>query len=133
MLVDTSAWVEFDRGTGSATHLAIRDAIEADADIFVTEPVMMELLAGAKDPVRRRLLHRLLLRFELLRFDSTTDFLGASRVYQRCREAGHTPRDFVDCMIAAVALRHDVPLLGRDADFERIALATDLRLQSVGV
>jgi hypothetical protein len=34
----------------------------------------------------------------------------------------------VDCLIAAVAIRHDVPVLAKDRDFEALAAHTPLRL-----
>ena len=46
ILADTSAWVEYDRATGSPVDLRLRDLIAADGPIAVTEPVIMEVLAG---------------------------------------------------------------------------------------
>lgn len=49
ILVDSSAWVEYDRSTGSAAHLRVRQLLaEADA-IAVTEPIIMEVVAGARN------------------------------------------------------------------------------------
>ena len=41
ILVDTSAWVEFDRATESAVDLRLTELIEGNHDIAVTEPVIM--------------------------------------------------------------------------------------------
>ena len=48
ILADTSAWVEYDRATGSTADLRLRDLIAADGPVAVTEPVIMEVLAGAR-------------------------------------------------------------------------------------
>jgi predicted nucleic acid-binding protein len=80
-----------------------------------------------------RSLRRLLGRCDLLRFDSVIDFDGAVAVQRTCRQAGVTPRGLFDFMIAAVAIRHDVPLLAWDADMVRIADVTGLRLDSTTV
>jgi predicted nucleic acid-binding protein len=64
---------------------------------------------------------RLLLRFHLSHFDAAADFDGAVRIYRRCRQAGITPRGMVDCMIAAVAWRHQATLLACDADLDHVA------------
>ena len=48
-LVDTSAWVEYLRATGSPVHLVIRDLIEHEASLQTTEVVVMEVFAGARD------------------------------------------------------------------------------------
>ncbi len=121
ILADTSAWVEYDRATGSAVDQRMTELIGGAGPLAVTEPVVMEVASGARDDAREASLRRLLLRFHLLRFDAAIDFDGATRVNRSCRRAGVTPRGMVDCMIAAVALRSGATLLARDADMNRIA------------
>ena len=128
ILADTSAWVEFDRATGSPAHLRLRQLVADEGPLAVTEPVMTELVAGAKTQAREGELRRLLARFSLLRFDAPADFDGATRVYRRCRAAGVTPRGLVDCMIAAVAFRHGAVLLAHDVDLARIATVVGIDL-----
>jgi predicted nucleic acid-binding protein len=128
ILADTSAWVEYDRGTDSVADRRLTELVEADGPIAVTEPVIMEVLAGARDDRREADLRRLLLRFELLRFETVSDFDGAARIYRRCRAAGVTPRGMVDCMIAAVAWRRDATLLAHDADIERVARVVGIEI-----
>jgi predicted nucleic acid-binding protein len=121
ILADTSAWVEYDRATGSAVDQRLTTLIETDGPLAVTEPVVMELLAGARSDQREADLRRLLLRFSLLRFDATADFDAATRIYRRCRNVGISPRGMVDCLIAAVAWRRGAVLLAHDADLDRVA------------
>jgi hypothetical protein len=121
ILVDTSAWVEYDRATGSRVDQRLAEMIDADGPLAVTEPVMMEVLAGARNDDRESDLRRLLSRFDLLRFDAAADFDGAVRIYRRCRAAGVTPRGMVDCMIAAVAWRRGASVLSSDMDMGRMA------------
>jgi predicted nucleic acid-binding protein len=121
ILVDTSGWVEFDRATGSAVDRRLTELIDNDGPVAVTEPVVMEVTAGARTDAAERELRRLLGRFELLRFDPVVDFDAAARIYRRCRKVGVTPRGMIDCMIASVALRHGATLLARDADLHRVA------------
>ena len=121
ILADTSAWVEYDRATGSTADQRIADLISGDGPLMFTEPVLMEVLAGARSEARADDLRRMLLRFGLAHFDAVTDFDAAARIYRRCRRAGVTPRGMVDCMIAAVAHRYDLALLSWDADMFRVA------------
>lgn len=121
ILADTSAWVEYDRGTGSSVHRRLARLVGDDGPLAVTEPVVMEVLAGARSEERASDLRRLLLRFALLGFDASADFDAAARIYRTCRRAGVTPRGIVDCMIASVAMRHDATLLAADADLARVA------------
>jgi predicted nucleic acid-binding protein len=133
ILVDTSAWVEYDRATGSAVDRRLTALIESDGPVAVTQPVVMEVLAGAPDDRRESDLRRLLLRFELLSFDAVTDFDGAVRIYRRCRAAGVTPRGMVDCMIASVAWRREAAVLAHDADMDRVARVIGIELDEASL
>ncbi len=128
ILADTSAWVEYDRATGSRVDVRMAALVGEPETLAVTEPVMMEILAGARDDRREVDLRRLLDRFRLLRFEPAADFDGAVRIYRSCRQAGVTPRGLLDCLIASVAIRHQVALLTADRDLARIATVMDLRL-----
>jgi predicted nucleic acid-binding protein len=101
--------------------------------VAVTEPVIMEVLSGARTAQRESQLRRLLMRFDLLPFDSIADFDGAVHVYRSCRAAAVTPRGLVDCMIAAVALRHGSSVLAHDIDFARVARVMGLQLDSASL
>lgn len=133
ILADTSAWVEYDRGTGSPVDGRVAELIEAVDELGVTEPVLMEVLAGARDDRREFDLRRLLLRFELLPFDPVADFDGAVRIYRRCRAAGVTPRGMIDCMIAAVAWRREAALLAHDGDLARVGAVIGIELDAASL
>lgn len=134
ILADTSAWIEYDRATGTAVDQRLTALIAGDGPLAVTEPVVMEILAGARSDQQEDDLRRLLLRFDLLRFDAAADFDAAGRIYRRCRRAGITPRGMVDCMIASVARRTGATLLAQDVDLDRVArvIGIDLDEASLG-
>ncbi|HVM13101.1 MAG TPA: PIN domain nuclease [Egibacteraceae bacterium] len=133
ILADTSAWVEYDRATGSAVDRRLTELIRDDGSLVVTEPVIMEVMAGARDDQREQTLRRLLLRFDLLAFDTAVDFDAAARIYRRCRRAGVTPRGMVDCLIASVARRNEATLLAQDADLSRVAKVVGVQLDSASL
>lgn len=130
ILADTSAWVEYDRATGSRVDDRLAQLIAEEGPLAVTEPVVMEVLAGARTDERESDLRRLLLRFDLLRFDIAADFDGSVRIYRRCRAVGVTPRGMIDCMIAAVAWRSGATLLAHDADLDRVARVIGVQLDA---
>lgn len=130
ILVDTSAWIEYLRATNSMEHQILRALIERDAELATTDPVVMELLAGARDEAHLDALRRFVLRFEHLPIQGLADFESAADLYRRCRRSGTTPRSLTDCLVISVALREDVPLLARDRDFENIAAATGARIHN---
>ncbi len=133
ILADTSAWVEFDRATDSRVDRRLTDLITTNGPLAVTEPVIMEIIAGARTDHRETDLRRLLLRFTLLDFDAASDFDAAATIYRRCRRAGVTPRGMVDCMIASVALRHRASLLAADVDLGRVATIVGIELDSASI
>ncbi|MHB8669416.1 MAG: type II toxin-antitoxin system VapC family toxin [Acidimicrobiales bacterium] len=133
ILADTSAWVEYDRATGSSVEQRLTDLIGDCGPLVVTEPVIMEVVAGARSAEREADLRRLLLRFALAAFDTAADFDAAARIYRSCREVGVTPRGMVDCMIASVARRHGATLLAHDADISRVAKVVGIELDAASL
>ena len=133
ILADTSAWVEYDRATGSRVDQRLEELIRADGPLVVTEPVLMEVVAGARTDERAADLRRLLLRFALLGFDAAADFDAAATIYCRCRKAGITPRGMVDCMIASVAHRHGATLLAADAHLSRVATIVGIGMDDASI
>ncbi len=127
-LVDSSAWIEFFAESGSPTHLRLRELVGADAELVSAGPVEMELLAGTADPHQRRAMLSALRACRKVAIDEVHDWETASDIYLTCRRAGVTPRKLLDCLIAAIAIRADVPVLAQDRDFTLIAEHTPLRL-----
>lgn len=128
ILADTSAWVEYDRATGSRVDERVAELIASDGPIAVTEPIAMEVLAGARDDTRATDLRRLLASVRLIPIEPAADFEGAAILYRRCRSEGVTPRGMIDCLIAAVALRSGAALLCRDTDFALMAVTVGIDL-----
>lgn len=133
ILADTSAWVEYDRATGSAVDQRLTALIESGGRLAVTEPIVMEVLAGARNDRREDDLRRLLRRFDLLPFDAATDFDAATRIYRRCRRSGITPRGMIDCLIASVAWRRGATLLAHDGDLCRVARVIGVALDEASL
>jgi predicted nucleic acid-binding protein len=127
-LVDTSAWIEYLRATGSEQHHAIRAMIRQDALVYTTDVVIMEVLAGGRDEPHTRRLRRLMLRCRFAPTAGLDDFEGAADLYRRCRRVGETPPALNNCLVAAVAIRVGLPVMHADRDFEVIARHTELRL-----
>ncbi len=128
MLVDSSAWIEFQRATGSPADRRLTAAIEADEPLATTGLVLLEVLAGARDERHARDLRRLLGRCRFLALEEPSDHEVAAALYRACRRGGNTIRRLPDCLIAAVAIRVVAGLLHRDADFEAISRHVPLRL-----
>ena len=124
ILIDTSAWVEFLRDTGSATCVEV-DRLLA-SEIAVCDAIRMEVLAGARDEAHLHQLRGLLARTTTVP-TSPVDYEAAAALYRSCRRKGETVRKLIDCLIAAVAIRVDLPVLQADADFDVLERHTPLR------
>lgn len=125
VLIDTSAWIEFLRDTGS-TVCALVDELLA-SEIAICYPVRMEVLAGAQDEAHLLSLRRLLSRAVVIP-TRATDYDDAAMLYRRCRRQGETVRKLIDCLIASAAIRAGAPILHNDADFDVLARHTELRI-----
>ncbi len=129
-LADTSAWVEFLRKTGSPTNIRLRDLL-AEGELLTTEPVVMEVLAGAVDDHQHRVqLQRLMAGIPLLEAGGLATWQDAAGLYLTCRRGGETIRSLLDCLIAVVAIREEAPILHHNRDFEAIARHSELQVVS---
>ena len=127
ILVDTSAWIEFLRDTGSPICQRVDDLLATE--IATCDVVRMEVLAGARDEQHLQQLRRLLARASTLPTEPV-DYDAAAALYRTCRQRGHTVRKLIDCLIAAVAIRGNLPVLHRDADFDVLAQHTTLQIDA---
>jgi len=130
IVIDTSAWVEFLRDTGSPACRAV-DRLLAD-EIAICDPISMEVLAGARDERHLTQLRGLLARAIML---PTTpgSYDHAAALYRTCRRRGRTVRKLVDCLIAAVTIEEGASLLHADIDFEVLTEHTALVVEPLDV
>ena len=93
ILVDASAWVEFDRGTESATHRRLRSLISSGGEMAVSEPILMEVLVGARHREAESRLRRLLTSFSWIPVEAAADFEGCGEDIPLLPASGdHAPR-----------------------------------------
>lgn len=127
ILIDTSAWIEFLRDTGSA----ICNRVEAllGSEIAICDAVRMEVLAGARDERHLVSLRRLLARATVIP-TAPVGYDDAATLYRRCRREGETVRRLIDCLIGSVAIRADAAILHSDSDFDVLARHTELKIEA---
>ncbi|GAB08607.1 hypothetical protein GOARA_013_00510 [Gordonia araii NBRC 100433] len=125
ILIDSSAWIEFLRDTGSPTCERVSAIL--DSEVAVCDAIRMEVLAGARDENHLVSLRRLLARGVLLP-TTPAHYEDAAALYRRCRRNGETVRKLIDCLIAAHAISEGIPVLHADEDFETLARHTALTI-----
>lgn len=126
LLVDTSAWIEFLRATGSPVALRVR-SLAADLQYATTDLVLAELRVGARSEQEELRVRRIAETGRFYPIRPLFDYETAADIARACRRAG-SPVAIADCLIAAVAVNNDLSLLAADRGFETIALHSGLRL-----
>lgn len=133
LLIDTSVWVDYLRGADTAASRELRTLLSGRlTEIATTEPVVMEILAGAKDDTALRQLEALTNGLVLLPVNAHRDYHDAAGLFRTARRRGRTVRKLVDCLIAAVAIRTGATLVHNDRDFEAIADVAPLTTNRAG-
>lgn len=122
VLVDTSVWIDFLRGTDTPQVASLVGLLDSDVIVGTAPMVIQEVLQGADSTRRferwRREFSGLMCYLPL---DPIDTHVEAARLYGACRRAGKTPRSSADCLIARIAVEHGLLLLHDDRDFEAIA------------
>ncbi|MGI8909313.1 MAG: type II toxin-antitoxin system VapC family toxin [Rubrobacteraceae bacterium] len=120
--MDTSVWIDYLGGTETEVTGRFVEILNRGDAVGLTSVILQEVVQGVSS------------RDE---FDRTAEYLGsqifyhpqdrieshkeAALIYLRCRQAGVTIRSAIDCLIARVAIEHDLLLLHDDRDFEKMA------------
>ena len=125
LIADTSAWIEWLRERGSAADEAFDTALRGEL-VVLLEPVKTELLFGARNRAEVTALRRLLENVDLELVHPRDDFESAAELFHTARQRGVTVRGVMDCLIAAMALRLELPVLHHDRDFARLAPVIEL-------
>lgn len=128
VLLDTSAWIEFLRRTGSEVNIAVRDLVDASRRIATTDVVILELLSGVRQGQSRQQIWGLLNTCMMLPVRPLFDWEVAADLFIACQANGFTPANTNDLLIASVAIGNGIPVLAHDTDFARIAEVSPLQL-----
>ncbi len=128
VLVDTSVWIEFLRGTGGPADTWVVEALTQGRPLAWTEPVLLELLVGATSPDRTTELRSLVTRGPMARLVGLADWEAAATLARAARSAGRPVRSTIDCLIAAIAVRTGIPVVTCDRDFTVLASISPLQV-----
>jgi predicted nucleic acid-binding protein len=131
-LVDTSVWIDFLRERDNSAVRHFIRLLEMTTPFAISGLIYQEILQGATSQKD---------------FDQLSTYLGtqnflhpknnilshqkAAWLFFACRHKGLTVRSATDCLIAQIALEHNLVLLHNDKDFEFIKkVAPELKLAS---
>lgn len=123
-LVDTSAWI---------SHFSKKDSFDlrsvvAPENRVLCLPVYQEILQGIRDESAFRAIKTIVdaavfveAPLRQVVYDDAVD------LYRVARRVGLTIRSSVDCIVAACAIRNNLPVLHRDRDYPALATVSALR------
>lgn len=124
-LVDTSVWVDYLRGSATEQVRSLQKLLKGNQIVGVAPIILQEILQGADSEERFEKWRKYFIGLCCYATDDpVATHIEAARMYQSCRRAGKTPRSSNDCLIARIAIEHDLVLLHDDRDFEAIATVT---------
>lgn len=123
-------WIDYLGGTETRATGRLSEVLDSGVPFGITGVILQEVVQGV---VSRE------------EFEEVSEYLGsqtfyhpqdpvesykeAARIYFDCRRAGITIRSATDCLIARVAIEHDLMLLHDDRDFEAmVGVVPDLTL-----
>ena len=130
VLVDTTAWIDF-FGDRPEPHVAVlQELIENDEDICLCGVILAEVLQGIRSDSDYRKTKGYFDALIFLPMRQAT-YVRAADIYRSLRKKGITIRKPVDCMIASVAIEHDLLLLHNDRDFDQIAKHSKLKIMKL--
>jgi hypothetical protein len=126
ILVDTSIWAELLNGRLGSS--------ESEEDLFnfaTCGPVVQEVFQGLRDNPGAAVFCEAFLALPVLSHPLPVGtFKAAAAIYHQGRSKGYTIRSSVDCLIAAIAIEHQMPVWHKDRDFDVISRYTTFRIHS---
>jgi len=116
VLVDTTVWIDFFSANPHQHVKTLENLIIKREDICLCGIILTEVLQGIREDSEFNRTQDLLGNLVFLPMQYYV-FLRSAEIYRNLRRKGITIRKPVDCMIAAVAIENDIPLLHNDKDF----------------
>ena len=129
ILVDTSVLIDLFEGTENEAVVSFRDIIRQQRPFGITSVIYQEVLQGAKTKKEFISLKEYL---STQRFfhpkDPLASYAEAANIFFSCRRKGVTIRSTIDCLIAQIAIEHELLLLHNDKDFTAMASVVGLHI-----
>jgi len=120
-LVDTSVWIDYLREKDNQQVQYLIDILNKGLPFGITSIIYQEILQGARS---KQDFNYLADYFSTQRFfhpkDELLSYQAAADIAFTCRTKGITLRSLIDCLIAQVAIEHDLTLIHNDKDYIQI-------------
>lgn len=117
ILVDSSVWIDFFRGTASPQAERL-DALLGKEPLLMGDLILAEVLQGFTSERDFNHAHRLLGALDLIEIGGRDVAVQAARNFRTLRGLGVTIRKTIDTLIATRCIEDGLSLLHCDRDFE---------------
>ncbi len=130
VLVDTSVWIDFFLSIDTIQVNVLESLLQHRHDICICGVILTEVLQGIKND---RVYKKTKQLFDNLIFFPATrgTYVHSADIYRALRKKGVTIRRSLDCLIAALAIEHGLPLLHHDKDFNPIVKFCGLKVVAI--
>ena len=127
IIVDTTVWIDYLRGTSNAETQWLDQVLEKRR-LALTDMILCEILQGIRGSDEFTQVREHLLRFRIFPSGGTDLAIAAAQNYRTLRQAGYTVYKTIDCWIATFCLEGDHQLLHRDRDFDSFEKVLGLKV-----
>lgn len=129
-LIDTSVWIDFYREKETTGVKFFNQILDKGLPFGLTSLILQEILQGAAHQKDfNQLLKHMSTQIFYQPLDPILSYQRAAEHYYACRKKGITIRSSIDCLIAQIAIEHDLILVHQDRDFLLMAkVVKDLKL-----
>lgn len=128
ILVDSSVWIDFFRGTASP-QVDLLDSLLGKEPLLIGDLILAEVLQGFTSERDFNQGHRLLGSLEMIEIGGRDIAIQAARNFRTLKRLGLTVRKTIDTLIATRCIESGLSLLHSDRDFD--PFAEHLGLESV--
>lgn len=129
ILVDTSVLIDLFKGNDNEVVRSFREIIHHQVPFGISSVIYQEVLQGVRTKKEFDFLNEYLSTQQFFNpKDQLASYAGAAEIYYKCRKNGITIRSTIDCLIAQIALEHNLLLLHNDKDFTVMAPTIGLKL-----
>ena len=116
-LIDTSVLVDYTRGRRT-DQVAKFSHLVASGDVLIGDLVLCEFLRGLDTEQEAWRAQQAFERFPILELCGSGIAIEAARNYRLLRALGITVRKTIDLIVGTYCIRHSIPLLHNDRDYD---------------
>jgi len=111
LLIDTSVWIDFFKGTETDNVKIFSYYLENDFPVYTCPIIIQEVLQGIKSDKVYRQVRDHIFALNVLNDDAIDAALGAVEIFRKLRAKGFTIRKSNDCLIAWYAKKYSLQIL----------------------